>query len=177
MLKGIWRYKPTDCVQAELCDPKTYENFTLEDWSDLAAILPDEVPHSDDGSISLEFFKYNPDFRRGIREFQEDLATGRLEPAWQAAAAEAMEDRARGNFDTYKEKQFEEFWGQKQKLDGHALAGESAKLKLDVMIQNGVFKEGDIFSYYRVTRRVKDKMVFEKDCTVGTMVSLVLAHH
>ncbi len=68
-------------------------------------------------------------------------------------------------FDAFKENQFEEFWGQKQKLDWQALAGESAKLKLDVMIRNGVFKEGDIFSYYRVIGRV-NKTVLEKDCKV-----------
>lgn len=153
-----------------MCDPKTYENYTLQDWSDLAALLPEDVPRNNDGSIPLDFFKYNPDFRRGIREFQEDLAMGRLEPAWQAAAAEAMEERARGDFDAYKENQFEEFWGQKQKLDWTALAGESAKLKLDVMIQNEVFKEGDILSYCRVLGRGKNRLIMEKDCKVGSQL-------
>lgn len=153
-------------MKAELCDPKTYEGFTIEDWSDLAATLPQDIPRNNDGSIPLDFFKYNPDFRRGIREFQEDLATGRLEPAWQAAAAEAMEKRAQGKFNSHKEKEFEEFWGQKQKLDYKALAGESAKLKLNVMIQNGVFKEGDIISYCRVVGTSEAKTIFEKDCKV-----------
>ena len=160
--------KPADGSKAVLCDPKTFEDFTAEDWNDIAAILPDDVPRNDDGSIPLEFFKYNPDFRRGIREFQEDLGMGRLEPAWQEAAAKAMEDRAQGKFDTYKENQFEEFWGQKQKLDHNALAGESARLKLEVLIQNGIFKEGDIFSYCRTTGRAKNKTLLEKDCRVSS---------
>ena len=154
-------------LYAELSNPKTYEHLTKEDWEELREELPPSVPLSSDGySIPMNFFKYDADFRRGIREFQEDLSTGRLDPGWQEAAGEAMEERARGDFDAYKENQFEEFWGQKQKLDWKAVAGESAKLKLDVMIQNGVFKEGDYFSYSRVAGRAKARVMVEKECKV-----------
>ena len=154
-------------LYGELSNPKTYEHLTKEDWEDLREVLPPNVPVSSDGySIPIDFFKYDADFRRGIREFQEDLSTGRLDPGWQEAAGEAMEERARGDFDSYKENQFEEFWGQKQKLDSKAVAGESAKLKLDVMIQNGVFKEGDYFSYSRVAGRAKARVMVEKECKV-----------
>ena len=154
-------------LYAELSNPKTYEHLTKEDWEELREVLPPNVPLSSDGySIPIDFFKYDADFRRGIREFQEDLSTGRLDPGWQEAAGEAMEERARGDFDSYKENQFEEFWGQKQKLDWKAVAGESAKLKLDVMIQNGVFKEGDYFSYSRVAGRAKARVMVEKECKV-----------
>ena len=157
----------TDPHQAEFYNPATYENYTPADWSDLAATLAPNVPRNpEDGSIPLSYFKYNSDFRRGIREFQEDLSSGRLDPAWQAAAAKAMEERAQGRFDAYKETQFEEFWGQKQKVPWHALAGESAKLKLDDLIQNGLFKEGDVFSYSRAVGRGRRKLIIEKDCTV-----------
>ena len=154
-------------LYAELSDPKTYEHLTKEDWEDLREELPPNVPLSSDGySIPMHFFKYDADFRRGIREFQEDLSTGRLDPGWQGAAGEAMEERAQGDFDAYKENQFEEFWGQKQKLDWKAVAGESAKLKLDVMIQNGMFKEGDYFSFSRVSGRGKARVMVEKECKV-----------
>ena len=154
-------------LYGELSNPKTYEHLTKEDWEELREALPPNVPLSSDGySIPIEFFKYDADFRRGIREFQEDLSTGRLDPGWQEAAAEAMEERARGDFDSYKENQFEEFWGQKQKLDWKAVAGESAKLKLDVMIKNRVFKEGDYFSYSRVAGRAKARVMVEKECKV-----------
>jgi hypothetical protein len=154
-------------LYTELSDPKTYENFTKSDWDDLRECLPPDVPLSADGySIPIDFFKYDPEFRRGIREFQEDLSTGRLDPAWQASAAEAMEERARGEFDAYKENQFEEFWGQKQKLDWKAVAGESAKLKLDVMVQNGVFQVGDFLSYSRAMRTANGRLLVEKDCQV-----------
>ena len=163
--------------KAELADPKTYENFTKEDWDDIREILPPNVPVNSDGySIPFEFFRYDPDFRRGIREFQEDLSSGRLEPEWQAAAATAMEERASGKFDAYKEEQFEEFWGQKQKLDHGALAGDSAKLKLDILVENGVFKLGDIFSYSRVIGRGKGRFLIEKECEVRLDSCQVVAH-
>ena len=154
-------------LHAELSDPKTYHSFTKSDWEDLREILPSDVPINSDGySIPITFFKYDPDFRRGIREFQEDLSSGRLDPKWQADAAQAMEERARGEFDVYKENQFEAFWGQKQKLSHDALAGESTKIKLDLLIQNDIFKVGDYFSYSRVVGRGKSGVLVEKDCKI-----------
>ena len=155
-------------LHAEFSNPKTYEKFTKSDWEDLRETLPPNVPVNPDGySIPMAFFKYDPDFRRGIREFQEDLGSGRLDPKWQADAAQAMEERARGEFDAYKEDQFEAFWGQKQKLNHDALAGESTKIKLDLLIQNAIFKVGDYFSYSRVFGRGKSGVLIEKDCKVS----------
>ena len=162
-------------LHAEFSDPKTYENFTQSDWEDLRETLPSNVPVNPDGySIPMSFFKYDPDFRRGIREFQEDLGSGRLDPEWQAEAAEAMEARARGDFDAYKEDQFEAFWGQKQKLNHDVLAGESTTIKLELLIQNEIFKIGDYFSYTRVIGRKKNKngILIEKDCKVSKMFDL-----
>ena len=155
-------------LHAEFSNPKTYESFTKSDWEDLRETLPPNVPVNPDGySIPMTFFKYDPDFRRGIREFQEDLGSGRLDPKWQADAAQAMEERAQGKFDAYKEDQFEAFWGQKQKSNHHDLAGESTKVKLDLLIQNEVFKVGDYFSYSRVIGRGKSGVLIEKDCKVS----------
>lgn len=162
-------------LHAEFSDPKTYEKFTKSDWEDLRETLPPNVPIDDDGySIPMTFFKYDPDFRRGIREFQEDLATGRLDPGWQADAAQAMEERAQGEFDAFKEDQFEAFWGQKQKLQWDVHAGESGKIKLDMMIESGVFKVGDYFSFSRVFGRGKNGVLVEKDCKVGEILENVL---
>lgn len=160
-------------LHAEFSNPKTYENFTKSDWEDLRETLPPSVPINPDGySIPMTFFKYDSDFRRGIREFQEDLASGRLDPKWQSDAAQAMEERARGEFDAYKEDQFEAFWGQKQKLSHDAVAGESMKIKLDFLIQNKVFKVGDYFSYSRVFGRGKNGVLVEKDCKVSEVHDL-----
>ena len=162
-------------LHAEFSNPKIYENFTKSDWEDLRETLPPNVPVNPDGySIPMKFFKYDPDFRRGIREFQEDLGSGRLDPKWQADAARAMEARARGDFDAYKEEQFEAFWGQKQKLNHDALAGESTKIKLDLLIQNGLFKLGDYFSYSRVVGRGKNGVLIEKECKVSQVLDFSL---
>ena len=162
-------------LHAEFSDPKTYEDFTKSDWEDLRETLPPNVPSNPDGySIPMTFFKYDPDFRRGIREFQEDLGSGRLDPEWQADAAQAMEERAHGDFDSYKEDQFEAFWGQKQKLKHDALAGESTKIKLELLIQNGLFKVGDSFNYSRVFGRGKNGVLVEKDCKVSEVFWIVL---
>ena len=159
-------------LHAEFSNPKTYEKFTKSDWEDLRETLPPNVPINPDGySIPMTFFKYDPDLRRGIREFQEDLGSGRLDPKWQADAAQAMEERARGEFDAYKEDQFEAFWGQKQKLNHDALAGESTKIKLDLLIQNEIFKVGDYFSYSRVFGRGKSGVLIEKDCKVSQILN------
>lgn len=164
--------------QSELCNPKTFEGFTKEDWEDLRSCLPDEVPLNPDGySIPIDFFRLNIDFRLGVREFQEDLAAGRCDPKWQVAAAEAMEERARGDFDDFKEKNYEEFWGQKQKLDRTLLAGESSTLKLEVMIENGVFRIGDEIVFARVVGQKKENQVFlEKECKVDSPSGIDYKH-
>lgn len=71
----------------------------------LAALNP--LPRPDDLS------KRNTAFVTDIRKFQEDLEAGFYDPRWQEAAAEAMELRAAGAFDEWKEKETEAFWGQK----------------------------------------------------------------
>ena len=106
------------------------------------------------------------DFRHAIRMYQQDLAAGRYDPEWLRQAAEAMEQRANGDFDKWKENEFEEFWGQKQKLDSKARAGQSGTVKLNRLVEAGLFKEGDIFSYMRTFGRGKGKLTVEKDVKV-----------
>ena len=167
------RFDADENFQAELSNPKTYEGFTKEDWEDLRSTLPDNIPLNPDGySISTNFLKYDPDFRNGVREFQEDLGSGRLDPKWMAAAAEAMEERANGDYDAWKEKEYEEFWGQKQKLSYDALAGESTTLKLDFMIEHGVFRVGDELIYARAIGRGKKRVLLEKECRVTGVMKL-----
>ena len=101
------------------------------------------------------------------REYQEDLEAGRYEPEWLAEAGQAMEERAAGKFDKYKEDQFEEFWGQKQKIDLRALAGDSTKTKLEQLLRDGFIKVGDEFSYRRVFGAPgAPKIMVEKDVKV-----------
>lgn len=64
--------------------------------------------------INGRALQYDMNFRYGLRCFAEDLQNGRYDPEWIREADEAMQARARGEYDDYKERNFEEFWGQKQ---------------------------------------------------------------
>lgn len=161
---------PTDVeLQAKFADPKTYEGWTKEDWDEAwETCLPEDAPTNKDGySVPIEYFKYNIDWRRGVREFQEDLGEGRYEPEWQAQAHRAMEERARGDFDKFKEQEFEEFWGQKQRTPWTDLAGEAAQIKLQELAEQRYIREGDIFSYVRLIKLGSDKILVEKDARVA----------
>lgn len=117
--------------------------------------------------------RYDNDWRNGVRQFQTDLEAGRYDPEWQRQAAQAMEERAAGKFDSYKEEHFEEWWGQKQKLSHDVLAGNSTKMKLDVLVKAGIFKLGDVWSYTRVFGKVKgERVLVEKDVTVNGLCYL-----
>lgn len=56
------------------------------------------------------------DFRNDLRCFVEDLRDGRYTAAWIEKADEAMQARAAGDFDDFKEREYEEYWGQKMNL-------------------------------------------------------------
>ena len=154
-------------MKALYSNPTTYEKWTEEDWAEARRTLPDNAPYNDDGySVPITYFKYDVDWRRYVREFQEDLADGRLEPEWQKQANEAIEARARGDFDKWKAEEFEEFWGQKQKTNSRELAGESAQVKLETLVKHSRIRVGDIISYARVFGKGKDRMLIEKDARV-----------
>jgi len=87
--------------------------FDEKDKAEIRALVPAHVPVDTEGLPTADWLKHNPYWQQDIRLFQNDLREGRLEPEWQEMAAQAMEDRANGNFDDWKEKNFEEFWGQK----------------------------------------------------------------
>lgn len=54
-----------------------------------------------------------------IAKFKADLRDGYLGKKWQKDAGVAMEERALGIFDEWKEKNSEKYWGQKMSPDGH----------------------------------------------------------
>lgn len=81
-----------------------------------------------------------------------------------------MEERAQGKYDKFKEEQFEEFWGQKQKLDSDVIAGKSSTVKLGTLVENGVVRVGDVWRYSRCFRRGDEKLLLEKEVRVGDML-------
>lgn len=95
-----------------------------------------------------------------------DLEAGRYDADWLEEAAQAMEERAAGDFDDFKEREFEEFWGQKQRLSHSAIAGDMTTLKLEVLVKAGLYKLGDVWSFSRTVGRGKKRVVVEKDVPV-----------
>ncbi|KAL9014064.1 MAG: hypothetical protein Q9173_001273 [Seirophora scorigena] len=129
-------------------------------------LLPSHLELNEDGSIPSSFWKHSSEFRLDCRNLQEDLRSGRMDPEWQRQAAQAMEERAAGKFDDFKEKEFEEFWGQKQKVDSAVLAGNASRVKLDELLREGLFKVGDMWCFDYTWGRGADAIRVEKECKI-----------
>ncbi|KAL8635955.1 MAG: hypothetical protein Q9228_006599 [Teloschistes exilis] len=159
-------------------DPDNWTQVSEEDKEYIRNLLPPNVELNDDGSIPLDFWKYNPEFRLDCRNLQEDLRAGRMDPEWQRQAQQAMEERAEGQFDDFKEREFEAFWGQKQKVDYSVLAGHASKVKFEDMLKAGLFKEGDIWTFDHTFGRGNNAVRIQKDCKIvridGTKVTLAI---
>lgn len=97
--------------------------------------------------------------------FRDDIELGRNKPAWLQDANTAYMERQVGKYDSWKEKEYEEFWGTRQKLAAGVIAGSSASLKWDDLVERGSFKPGDVFQY---NRRVSGILV-KKDVEVRLM--------
>lgn len=128
----------------------------------IRADLPEFPTDMEIPNILRQVMKSNTYFREDIRLLQEDLAAGRYDPQWQKEAQEATEKRAAGAFDSWKEQNREEFWGQKQKVDWGALSGESAQYTLTDLAKAGLFEVDDLWSL-RVSR---NGMVVNKEAKV-----------
>ncbi|KAL4735986.1 Asx homology domain-containing protein [Aspergillus similis] len=115
--------------------------------------LPDD-PNAKIPPLPESFLRYSTNWREAIRHFQLDLQNGRYDPQWVREAEEAVAQRAAGKFDKFKEQEFEEFWGQKQKMDRALAAGESSKIKLGTLIKHGVIRRGDIWKWSRSVRKI-----------------------
>ena len=155
--------------QALFANPRAWDVLDDTEKAELRALLPQHISYDEHGSIPERFLRYDNDWRNGLRQYQNDLEQGRYDPEWLRQAAEAMEERAAGKFDKYKDDQYEEFWGQKQKLAHDVIAGDMTNLKLSVMVKAGVYRVGDVWSFARAFGR-SDKVLVEKDVTVSTLV-------
>ena len=80
------------------------------------------------------------------------MEQGKYEPEWLRQAAQAMEERAAGKFDNWKEREFEEFWGQKQKLSHGVIAGTTSGVKLMTLVEYNFIQVGDVWKFTRVFR-------------------------
>lgn len=76
-----------------------------------------------------------------------------------------MQQRADGKFDKFKEEEFEQFWGQKQKMDKTLAAGQSRQVRLSTLINKGIVLVGDVWKYSRAFKS-KDNLLVEKEARV-----------
>ncbi|KAL1641411.1 hypothetical protein SLS58_006113 [Diplodia intermedia] len=164
-------------VSAILKDPRAWNSLSPTQQSIIISLLPNVpalAPDPADPTASLpnipqQMLSCNDAFRADISMFQFDLSEGRLEPDWQHDGLVAMERRARGEFDEWKEKEVEAFWGQKQKLSYDVIAGESSKVKLEELIAAGCWKVGDVWVYTRSFGRGKNAVTIEKEATITSI--------
>jgi hypothetical protein len=132
---------------------------------------PHADPPADDPSAKIpplpdSFVRYSNNWRDCIRQFQIDLQNGRYDPEWLRQADEARKERENGDFDSFKEQEYEEFWGQKQKLDKSLASGEASKVKLITLINQGVIQIGDVWRFNYVYGRGVDRIIIDKEARV-----------
>ncbi|MCJ1401400.1 hypothetical protein MMC11_004613 [Xylographa trunciseda] len=141
---------------------EAWDTLTEEEKAELRKLLPESVMTN--GTPNEDFLRYSPDWREGVRVFQDEVRSGRHEREWLEEAHEARRERTAGLFDKHKDEEFEEFWGQKQKVDPRAQAGDAVKVVLSDMIKANLFNTGDVFKYSRSFGRGKNAILVEKEC-------------
>ncbi|KAJ5822732.1 hypothetical protein N7447_005072 [Penicillium robsamsonii] len=159
-----------------LAQPDAWNCLEESDKREILALLPPDVhpeaqATSDDPDAKIppipdSFIRYSNNWRDAVRQFQLDLQNGRYDPEWLRQAQEAREQRENGEFDDFKEREYEQFWGQKQKVIWKAPAGESARVKMGTLIDQGVIQLGDIWKFYYVYGRGTGRIVIEKEVRV-----------
>lgn len=112
------------------------------------------------------FLRYDNPWRDAVRQFQVDLENGRYDLEWIRQADVAVQERANGEFDDFKEREFEEFWGQKQRMDKSLSAGESSQVKLMTLIEQGVVRMGDVWKISRSFNVPSGRLLIEKEAKV-----------
>ncbi|KAJ5564024.1 hypothetical protein N7513_000266 [Penicillium frequentans] len=144
---------------------------------------PNPDPPADDPSAKIpplpeSFVRYSNNWRDCVRQFQIDLQNGRYDPEWLRQADQARQERENGDFDSFKDREYEEFWGQKQKLDKSLASGEASRVKLVTLINEGVIQVGDVWRFNYVYGKGADRIVIDKEARVheinGSKLSFVL---
>ncbi|RHZ58720.1 uncharacterized protein CDV56_104809 [Aspergillus thermomutatus] len=160
-----------------LARPEAWDCLEESEKEEILSLLPENLhPNrestSDDPKAKIpplpeSFLRYSNFWRDSIRLFQLDLQHGRYDPEWQRQAHEAVREREKGKFDRFKEDEFEEFWGQKQKMDKTLAAGQSSQVKLSTLIEHGVVREGDVWKYSRTfAGKGRNKVLVEKEAKI-----------
>ena len=164
-------------MQKLLANTAAWNCLEEDEKREIIALLPDDthpftVAPPDDPNEKIpplpeEFLRYSNNWRDGIRQFQLDLQNGRYDPDWLRQAEEARRQRANGEFDAFKELEFEEFWGQKQKLDKRLLSGECGRIPVGALVCAGVILPGDVWRFNYVYGKGATRIVIDKEAQVS----------
>lgn len=165
-------------MQKLLAKPEAWNILEEKEKRQILSLLPSDIhPASELPSDDLNskipplpdsFIRYSNNWRDGIRQFQVDLENGRFDPEWLCQAENARRKRENGDFDSFKEREFERFWGQKQKTQMNVISGESSKIKLPQLIEAGVFMIGDVWRFDYVWGKGPERVHVAKEVRVRT---------
>lgn len=97
----------------------------------------------------IDDFWDNPQLTMRISHVAADIAEGKYTPENQAAIIEARKRSEAGEFNEFKDNKFEQFWGQKQRVNYEAVAGDTREVKITTLAKHQVLRVGDVFSLRR----------------------------
>ena len=161
--------KLTITLQKYFKSPKATATLDEKDRVELRKLLPEHLELTDEGMPTLDFLRYNNDWRNGLRNFSTDLEAGRLDKEWLKTAHGAMERRALGQFDDFKQQQFEQFWGQKGDVSIEKSPTElviKTNDDLELLVEMGKIVEGDYWYFRQTFGRGLRAVIVEKHCRV-----------
>ncbi|XPS67835.1 hypothetical protein M3J09_000131 [Ascochyta lentis] len=108
-----------------LLSDAAWSSLSADQQMTLVSMLPTTPEHQQligriragetEGTRPWTFTLSNDCFRTDVAKFKEDLKNGHLAKTWQAAAEQAVIERAAGEYDEWKAKEAELWWGQKGK--------------------------------------------------------------
>ncbi|RAR13472.1 Asx homology domain-like protein [Stemphylium lycopersici] len=108
-----------------LLEGSAWTSLSAEQQNTLVSMLPEDTASQTllakinagdkEGTRPSAFTLANDCFRTDVAKFQEDLKNGHLAKTWQAAAEQAVIERAAGEYDAWKVEEAESWWGQKSK--------------------------------------------------------------
>jgi hypothetical protein len=106
-----------------LLEGSAWTNLSAEQQTTLVSMLPQDAANQavlakinageTESTRPSAFTLANDCFRTDVAKFKDDLKNGHLAKTWQAAAEQAVIERAAGDYDKWKAQEAESWWGQK----------------------------------------------------------------
>ncbi|BFZ62314.1 hypothetical protein YB2330_003405 [Saitoella coloradoensis] len=120
---------------------------------DLDRVYPPntDTPEKDLSKADLvpSFFQRNQFLREAIADFVACLESDAYGIQALKTALATNEQRKQGKFDAWKDQEFESYWGQKQRLDSYAVAGDARGVSFADVVKASGACVGDVWVYQR----------------------------